>query len=83
MEAALGLAKSLLTLKRYAEVVPEMQRVIQLDPINPQPHFHLSQAFLGLGDKEKAQQETETFRQLNQQRMLRRDHEGGRELPAK
>jgi hypothetical protein len=58
-----------------------MQRVIQMDPINPQPHFHLSQAFLGLGDKEKAQQETETFRQLNQQRMLRRDHEGGRELP--
>ena len=83
VEAALGLAKSLLTLKRYAEVVPEMQRVIQRDPINPQPHFHLSQAFLGLGDKEKAQQETETFRQLNQQRMLRRDHEGGRELPAR
>ena len=83
VDAALGLAKSLLTLKRYAEVVPEMQRVMQLDPINPQPHFHLSQAFLGLGDKEKAQQETETFRQLNQQRMLRRDHEGGRELPAK
>lgn len=83
VEAALGLAKSLLALKRYAEVVPEMQRVVQQDPINPQPHFHLSQAFLGLGDKEKAQQETETFRQLNQQRMLRRDHEGGRELPAR
>jgi len=83
VEAALGLAKSLLTLKRYAEVVPEMQRVIQQDPANPQPHFHLSQAFVGLGDKEKAQQETETFRQLNQKRMLRRDHEGGRELPAR
>lgn len=83
VEAALGLTKSLLALKRYAEVVPEMQRVIQLDPTNPQPHFHLSQAFLGLGDKEKAQQETETFRQLNQQRMLRRDHEGGRELPIR
>ena len=83
VEAALGLAKSLLALKRYAEVVPEMQRVVQQDPINPQPHLHLSQAFLGLGDKEKAQQETETFRQLNQQRMLRRDHEGGRELPAR
>ena len=83
VEAALGLAKSLLRMKRYSEVVSEMQRVIQLDPVNPQPHFHLSQAFLGLGDKEKAQQETETFQQLNQQRMVRRDQEGGRELPAR
>ena len=83
VEAALGLAKSLLALKRYSEVVPEMQRVIQLDPVNPQPHFHLSQAFLGLGDQQKAQQASETFRQLNQQRMVRRDQEGGRELPAR
>ena len=83
VEAALGLAKSLLTLKRFAEVVPEMQRVIQFDPVNPQPHFHLSQAFLGLGDKQNAQKEAEIFRQLNQQRMVRRDQEGGRELPAR
>ena len=83
VEAALGLAKSLLALKRYSEVVPEMQRVIQLDPVNPQPHFHLSQAFLGLGDKQKAKQASETFQQLNQQRMVRRDQEGGRELPAR
>jgi len=83
VEAALGLAKSLLTLKRYSEVVAEMQRVIQLDPVNPQPHFHLSQAFLGLGDQQKAQQAAETFRQLNQQRMVRRDQEGGRELPTR
>jgi tetratricopeptide (TPR) repeat protein len=80
MDAALGLAKSLLTLKRYSEVVAEMQRVIPLDPANPQPHFHLSQAFQFLGDMQKAQQAAKTFRQLNQQRMERRDQEGGREL---
>lgn len=82
LEAYLGLAKALLSLKRYREAIAEMEKAMEIDPINPQPHFHLSQAFLALGERDKAQQEAETFRRLNQQRMARRDQEGGREFPA-
>ncbi len=83
LDAYLGLAKSLLALRRYTEAIQAMEQAVQIDPANPQPHFHLSQAFLGLGEKERAQNAADTFKQLNQQRMLKRDAEGGREFPPK
>jgi tetratricopeptide (TPR) repeat protein len=82
IESYLGLAKSLLALKRFPEAIAASEKVVQLDAANPQPHYHLSQALLALGETEKAQQESKLFTQLNQQRMQRRDHEGGRELPS-
>jgi hypothetical protein len=60
-----------------------MGKVIRLDPSNPQPHLHLTQAFQGLGDKDNATKEAAVFKELNGQRMVLRDHEGGRELHEK
>jgi tetratricopeptide (TPR) repeat protein len=83
IEAYLGLAKSLLALKRYPEVVSLMQKAIELDPANPQPHLHLTQALRGMGDADKAAAEAVVFKRLNEQRMLQRDQEGGREFSEK
>ena len=83
VESSLGLAKSLLSLKRYPEVVIEMEKVIKIEPANPQPHFHLSQAFLGMGEKQRAEQESQIFKQLNEQRMIIRDQEAGRTYEVK
>jgi tetratricopeptide (TPR) repeat protein len=79
IESYLGLAKSLLVLKKYSEVVDLMEKADKLDPTHPQPHLHLSQAWQALGEKEKAAQELEAFKTLNAQRMTKRDTEGERE----
>jgi tetratricopeptide (TPR) repeat protein len=80
VDAYLGLGKSLLALGRYSDAVVQMERAVQLDPSNPQPHFHLAQAFQGMGNREKAAAEAAVFKKLNDQRMLERDQEGGREF---
>lgn len=79
IESYLGLAKSLLVLKQYPEVVELMGKAEKLDPTHPQPHLHLSQAWQSLGEKEKAAQELETFKTLNARRMTNRDTEGEKE----
>jgi hypothetical protein len=57
--------------------------VIKIEPANPQPHFHLSQAFLGMEEKQRADQEAQIFKQLNEQRMIIRDQEAGRAYEEK
>jgi Tfp pilus assembly protein PilF len=58
VDSYLGLGKSLLALEKYADVIVEMKKVIQLDPSNPQPHLHLTQAYQAVGDRENAARES-------------------------
>jgi tetratricopeptide (TPR) repeat protein len=81
-DASSSLGRALLELKRYDEVVAEMQKAISQDPAEPQPHLHLAQAYRSLGEQEKAKQELQVFGQLNKERMKRKDQQGVRKFPS-
>ncbi len=50
--------------QRYKEAIPELQRAIQLDPDQSQPHYRLAQAYLRTGQKTLAANELEIFERL-------------------
>ena len=75
IEAHLGAGKALLQLRRYDAAAAEMEQAIRFAPDQPQPHFHLSQAYRALGRHEDAARESQVFARLNRERMQRRDRE--------
>ena len=50
--------------QRYKEAIPELQRAIQLDPDQSQPHYRLAQAYLRTGQKVLAANELAIFERL-------------------
>ena len=81
IEAHVGAGKALLQLKRYDEAVAQMEQAIRIAPDQAQPHFHLSQAYRGVGRNEDAARESQVFSRLNRERMQRRDQETERTFP--
>ncbi len=50
--------------QRYAEAIPELRRVTQLEPDLAQAHYRLAQAYQRTGQKALAAQELEVFQRL-------------------
>jgi tetratricopeptide (TPR) repeat protein len=50
--------------REYAKSLPQYLRAIQLDPNLPDPHYRLGQYYVHTGEKQRAQQEFQTFQQL-------------------
>ena len=80
IDSYLGAAKALLGLQSYPDLIDLLRKAEAIDPKNPQPHLHLSQAYRALGQNEKAAQEAEVFKRLNAVRMTQRDEQVEREF---
>ncbi len=80
IDSYLGAGKALLALKSYSDLIDLMKKAEAIDPRHPQPHFHLSQAYLASGEKESAAREAEAFKRLNAERMAERDQQVEREF---
>jgi tetratricopeptide (TPR) repeat protein len=80
IDSYLGAAKALLNLQSYPDLIDLMRKAEAIDPKNPQPHLHLSQAYRALGQNEEAVQEAEVFKRLNAVRMTQRDEQVEREF---
>jgi tetratricopeptide (TPR) repeat protein len=56
-EAYLGLGMSLVSVKRFAEAIPPLERYEKLAPDSPTGHFQLALAYSGAGRKDDANRE--------------------------
>ncbi|MGB0929517.1 MAG: tetratricopeptide repeat protein [Chitinophagales bacterium] len=54
LKANLLLGQMAIVSAQYAKAVIRLQRVITKDPSNPQAYYYLAEAYIGLGQKEKA-----------------------------
>ena len=50
--------------KKFGEAIAPLQRAIELDPLYPEPHYSLGRIYQRQGQREKAQEEIEKFRNL-------------------
>lgn len=60
MKYALGIAASLHMMKEYQEAVEAYTLCSVLDPLNPVPHYHMSDCFVGMRDRHSAKIALET-----------------------
>jgi tetratricopeptide (TPR) repeat protein len=65
--AHLNLGRSLMAVKRFADAIPALQNAAKLEPANPEPHFHLSVAYIREGRKAEAERATALHKQLTEQ----------------
>jgi tetratricopeptide (TPR) repeat protein len=49
---------------QYAKSLPEYTRALELNPNLPDAHYRLGQYYVHAGQKDRAQQEFQTFQQL-------------------
>jgi tetratricopeptide (TPR) repeat protein len=59
----------------YARSFPEYTRAVELDPNLPDAHYRLGQYYVRAGEKERAQQEFQTFQQLQAHHQAQVDKE--------
>jgi tetratricopeptide (TPR) repeat protein len=59
----------------YAKSFPEYTRAVELDPNLPDAHYRLGQYYVHAGQKERAQQEFQTFQQLQAHHQAQVDKE--------
>jgi tetratricopeptide (TPR) repeat protein len=52
--------------RREQEAVAEFQAAIRLNPDDPEAHYHLAQAYLRAGDRERGQEELRLYQKLRQ-----------------
>ena len=64
LDARVGIAKSLILLKRYAEALAELQDALKTFPDSPDLYFHLTQVYTRLGERDQAARADATFRRL-------------------
>jgi len=50
--------------RREPDAISEFEAAIRLNPDNPETHYHLAQAYLRRGDKERGQQELRVYEKL-------------------
>jgi tetratricopeptide (TPR) repeat protein len=65
-EAHADRARSLVTLGRNADAVPDLQAAIKADPVEPRNHFLLAKAYRAIGRANDAQTEMQTFAKLEE-----------------
>jgi tetratricopeptide (TPR) repeat protein len=54
---------------REQEAIPEFQAAIRLNPDDPDAHYHLAQAYLRTGDKERSQEELQLYGKLHKRQV--------------
>jgi predicted Zn-dependent protease len=55
--------------RKYAESIPEYLRARELNPDLADAHYRLAQAYVHLGDNDRAQAELKVYQQLNEQHL--------------
>jgi len=50
--------------RREQDAISEFEAAIRLKPDDPDPHYHLAQAYLRAGDKERGQEELRVYEKL-------------------
>ncbi len=63
------------TQHEYSKAFPEYMRALQLDPNQPDVHFRLGQYYVRVGEKDRAQQEFDTYKKLHAQHLADVDKE--------
>ena len=63
------------TQHEYSKALPEYMRALQLDPNQPDVHFRLGQYYVRVGEKDRAQQEFDTYKKLHAQHLADVDKE--------
>jgi tetratricopeptide (TPR) repeat protein len=58
---------------RYAEAVPEYQKVLEIDPNSADAHYRLGQAYVHTGQKDRAQEHLQVYQQLRAQHLAELD----------
>ncbi len=64
-DALIGLGRSLMATRRYADALPPLERAEKLDPANPATHLFLSTTYLRLGRREDSQREAAARQQAS------------------
>ena len=67
-EGQITLGKTLIKLDRATDALSHLQKAAELAPNNPEPHFQLSIAYRRLGEREKADAETEIVKRIHESR---------------
>ena len=78
MEASRGIGQALVRLKRYDEAVAALNDAIPAHPTEPEFYYDLSQAYVRLGDREKAAQASAKFQELHAMEVARQNAEDQR-----
>ncbi|MGB2634653.1 MAG: tetratricopeptide repeat protein [Candidatus Acidiferrum sp.] len=68
-EAHLQLGNLYSDQRRYAESIPEYVRARELNPDLADAHYRLAQAYVHVGEKDRAQEELKVYQQLNEQHL--------------
>lgn len=63
------------TQHEYPKALPEYMRALQLEPNQPDVHFRLGQYYVRVGEKDRAQQEFDTYKKLHAQHLADVDRE--------
>ena len=85
LRAARGIGQSLNRLRRHSEAVAELEKSIRVLPDDSQLYFELSQAYMRLGNPDKAKEASSIFEQLRTKEVAKEDAERPRryELPSR
>jgi len=67
-EGQITLGKTLVKLNKTADALPHLKKAAELAPNNPEPHFQLSIAYRKLGERDKADAETEIVKRIHETR---------------
>jgi len=67
-EGQITLGRTLLRLNKAEEAVGHLQKAADIAPNNPEPHFQLALAYRKLGNRDKADAETEIVKKIHESR---------------
>jgi tetratricopeptide (TPR) repeat protein len=77
-DAFIGLGRSLIASRRFADAVAPLEAAVKLQPHNPVAHYHLGIAYSRVGRKEEAERESAAFRETSEKsRQTKQDVHAG------
>ena len=71
-QARVGLARTLIALRRFADALPHLEAVVAVQPGNQVAHYQLAQAYRALGRPADQERALATFTRLRQEQERRR-----------
>jgi predicted Zn-dependent protease len=72
------MGQTLVRMKRYDDAIAELNDAIPLHPTEPEFYYDLSQAYVRLGNREKAAEASAKFKQMHEIEVARQDAEDQR-----
>ena len=77
-DAFIGLGRSLIADRKFAEAVAPLEQAVKLQPENPAAHYHLAIAYSRTNRKAEAERESAAFRQTSEKaRQMKQDMQTG------